>query len=262
MGFVEQDGLRYYQFDLFTGHALFHAILTRHGGVSQPPFNTLNTGGTVGDDPQSVFENHQRIYKTFGYPFESRFDVWQVHGNHIICADSPRGMDCPHQKADGILTDKPELTLFMRFADCVPILLFDPVLRIIGLVHAGWQGTYKKIAQTAVETLSARYGSRPETLLAGIGPSICQNCYEVGVEVLDAFEQTFGECAREYFEFNEGHLFLDLWRANEAVLRQAGVEQLQIAELCTACHLEDWYSHRAEGGRTGRFAVLMSIEDN
>lgn len=262
MGFVEKNGLRFYQFKSFLNLPVFHAILTRHGGVSEPPYASLNTGGTVGDDAQAVLENHQRIYQTFGYEFGSRFDVWQVHDNRVLCTDSPRGVDHPHQKADGILTNQPDVTLFMRFADCVPILLVDPVLKVIGIIHAGWQGTYKRIAQSAVEKMVSCYGSKPETLLAGIGPSICQKCYEVGSEVQDVFLSVFGEGANDYIEEKSGRLFLNLWRANRDVLHQVGVEQVETAGICTACNLHDWYSHRAEGGRTGRFAVLMTIEHN
>ncbi len=262
MGFNEKNGLRYYQFDSFLGQPVFHAILTRHGGVSRPPYASLNTGGTVGDDPQAVLENHQRIYQTFGYEFGSRFDVWQVHGNRVLCADVPRGVGNPHPKADSILTNQSDLTLFMRFADCVPILLLDPVFNAIGIVHAGWQGTIKRIAKFAIEKMTSCFGSQPETLLAGIGPSICQKCYEVGSEVQDAFIGVFGEVTNDYFQVCHGGLFLDLWRANRDILRKAGVGQVETAGICTACNLEDWYSHRAEDGNTGRFAVLMAIEDN
>ena len=262
MGFIDKNGLRYYQFESFLDQPVFHAILTRHGGVSRPPYASLNTGGTVGDDPQAVLENHQRIYQTFGYEFGSRFDVWQVHGNRVLCADVPRGVGNPHPKADGILTNQSDVTLFMRFADCVPILLVDPVLNAIGIVHAGWQGTYKRIAHSAVEKMASCFGSQPETLLAGIGPSICQKCYEVGSEVQEAFNGVFGEVTNDYIQVRDRRLFLDLWRANRDILRQAGVGQVETAGICTACNLEDWYSHRAEGGNTGRFAVLMTIEDN
>jgi hypothetical protein len=236
--------------------------LTRQGGVSQAPFNSLNTGGTVGDDPQAVLANHKRIYDAFGFDFSSRFDVWQVHGDHIICAGAPRGFGVPHPKADGILTDKADVTLFMRFADCVPILLVDPVQRVIGIVHAGWQGTYQRIAQRAVEKMAVCFGSRPENLYAGIGPSICQSCYEVGPEVWDIFQARFGQAAWHYIQHLDNQLNLDLWLSNRDILFQAGVKQIETAGLCTACHLEDWYSHRAEHGKTGRFAVLMSIQDN
>ncbi len=262
MGFFEKDGLRYYQFDSFKSLPVFHAIITRRGGISTAPFNSLNTGGTVGDDPYAVLENHHRIYNTFGYNFKSRFDVWQVHGSKVICTDQPRPLEQPHSRADGILTSKRDITLFMRFADCVPILLVDPDQQIIGIVHAGWQGTYKKIALRAIEQMGTCFGSKPGAIYAGIGPSICQKCYQVGCEVYEHFSNAFNEQAGLFFVKKNGHYHLDLWKANKEILKQAGVNHIEESRLCTACHLGDWYSHRAEHGKTGRFAVLMSIEDN
>lgn len=263
MGFVEDAGLRYYQFELFAHQPIFHAVLTRQGGFSQAPFDSLNTGGTVGDDKAAVLANHQKIYNVFGYEFNSHFDVWQVHGTEVLCTDSPRDLDTPHPRADGILTDNPEVTLFMRFADCVPVLLYDPVKQAIGIVHAGWQGTCKQIARIAVERMRTCFGSRPQDILGGIGPSICQHCYEVGAEVFQAFAASFGkERAERYFLEQNGSLYLDLWKANRETLENAGVSQIEVSGLCTAEHLDDWYSHRAENGKTGRFAVLMSIVDN
>jgi polyphenol oxidase len=263
MSFIEKEGLRYYQFDLFKNQPLFHAVLTRHGGFSQAPYSSLNTGGTVGDEYEAVLANHQKIYNVLGFDFKSRFDVWQVHGKEVICTGTPRDPETPHQKADGIITDNPDVTLFMRFADCVPILLYDPVKKIIGIVHSGWQGTYKQIARVAVEKMAACYGTRPEDILAGIGPSICQYCYKVGQDAWDAFKKSFGrEKASRYFTEQNGILYLDLWKANRETLQSAGVKQIEVSGLCTAEHLDDWYSHRAEHGKTGRFAILMSIVDN
>ncbi|HCU56734.1 MAG TPA: peptidoglycan editing factor PgeF [Anaerolineaceae bacterium] len=260
MGFIETNDLRYFQFDSFKGQDVFHAVLTRHGGASAGPFASLNTGGTVGDDPQAVVANHEKIYQTFGYDYYSRFDVWQVHGTDILCADGPRSPETPHPKADGILTDREDVTLFMRFADCVPILLLDPVRRVIGIIHAGWQGTARQIARVAVEKMGACYGSRPGDLLAGIGPSICPQCYEVGPEVVRAFQRSYGGRAEVYFSHGKnGHFHLDLWTANRDTLHMAGVTRIEESRLCTACHLDDWYSHRAEHGRTGRFGVLLTL---
>ena len=261
MGFIEQNGLKYFQFEIFNGQPLFHAVLTRQGGFSTGPFASLNTGGTVGDAPVAVQANHEKIYETLGFDYESRYDVWQVHGNEIHCAEAPRDLTTPHPKADGILTNRLGITLFMRFADCVPVLLMDPVHKVIGIVHAGWQGTYLQIARVAVEKMAACYGSHPGDLLAGIGPSICQRCYEVGPEVQQAFKGSFGSRSDVFFNRQDGRLYLDLWVANRAALHRAGVKQIETAGLCTACHLEDWYSHRAEHGRTGRFAVLMALAE-
>jgi YfiH family protein len=163
--------------------------------------------------------------------------------------------------ADGILTNKNYITLMMRFADCVPILLWDPVKKVAGIAHAGWQGTSKKISQVIVEEMFKCYGSEPGDILAALGPSICQDCYEVGVEVEESFYSNFGKTAEKFFTKKNGHLFLDLWDANQQTLMMAGVKHIEISNQCTACHIEDWYSHRAENGRTGRFGVLMKIED-
>jgi hypothetical protein len=261
MGFLQNQGLRFYQFDIFRGHPIFHAVLTRHGGFSQKPYDTLNTGGTVGDDPEAVLANHRRIFRVFGYDYTSRFDVWQVHGTNIVCTDSTRDPQLPFEKADGILTNNPEVTLFMRFADCVPILLFDPIKKVIGIVHGGWQGTYQMIGKIAVDRMHTYYGSDPGNILAAIGPSICQNCYEVGPDVFQLFSQSFGKKAQAYFKMEGTQIHLDLWAANFDILSMAGVHHVEVAGICTACHIEDWYSHRAENGNTGRFGVIVSLQN-
>jgi YfiH family protein len=262
MPFVEKEDLRFFQFEIFKDLPVFHAVLTRVGGFSKKPFNSLNFGGTVGDNPEAVLKNHQKTYQVLGFDYSSRFDAWQVHGTNIICGDMPRDPVSDHQKADGILTDNPKVSLFMRFADCVPILLADPVKRVIGVVHAGWQGTSMKIAQQAINKMEERYGSEPKSVLAGIGPSICQSCYQVGKEVMDSFAENFGKDAEQFFLKENNHLYLDLWEANRFTLESAGVHQIEVAGICTACHLDDWFSHRGEGGQTGRFGVLMTLADN
>ena len=262
MTFYAKDGLRYFQFSIFNDLPLFHAVLTRQGGFSRGPYRSLNFGGTVGDNPEDVLRNHERTFKVLGVNFSSRFDVWQVHGTNIICTDAPRDPNLGFQKADGILTDKPGITLFMRFADCVPILLADPKKRVIGIVHAGWQGTSKQISRFAIETMKERYGSDPGDILAGIGPSICSSCYQVGPEVLADFKENFWNDAERFFREEQGQLYLNLWRANQFTLETSGVKKIEVAGLCTAENLDDWYSHRSEDGKTGRFGVLMRLGDN
>jgi YfiH family protein len=262
MPFVDKDGLRYFQFESFETLPIFHAVLTRQGGFSKPPFDSLNFGGTVGDNPAAVLKNHQKTYQILGFDYSSRFDVWQVHGTDIVCADNPRDLDSDHQKADGILTNNPDITLFMRFADCVPILLVDPVKHVIGIIHGGWQGTSLKVAQKAVEKMHDCYGTNPGDIHAGIGPSICQSCYPVGREVYDSFVASFGDQADMFFMSVKDQLLLDLWEANRISLNSAGVSNIEVSGICTACQLEDWFSHRAENGKTGRFGVLMSLKDH
>lgn len=259
MAFQNSGDIRYFTFDLFQGYPIIHGLYTRHGGVSPAPFASLNHGGTVGDARPNVVENRRRVFAAMNRPVESIYDVWQVHGTRVICTNSPRPLDAEHVKADAILTNVPEVTLFMRFADCVPVMLYDPVHQVVGIAHAGWRGTVDQIAAVTVERMCEVYGTRPADVLAGIGPSICVDHYEVGPEVIAAARESFGSEAERVIVRRNGATHLDLWEANRLVLERSGVRQIEIAELCTACHLEDWYSHRGENGKTGRFGALICL---
>jgi YfiH family protein len=185
--------------------------------------------------------------------------VWQVHSAEVVRADAPRPAHIPHLKADAILTDRPEVTLFMRFADCVPILLYDPVRRVIGMVHAGWKGTTLRIVQAAVQAMQRQWGARPDEILAAIGPSIASHHYTVGQDVITQVEAAFGLEANSLLPAQGGAVQFDLWAANRLVLMDSGVRQIEVSGVCTACDLEHWYSHRGEQGRTGRFGALMAL---
>ncbi len=259
MPFVEQPPLRYWTSNLLTAAGIPHGVFTRRGGVSPPPWASLNLGNTVGDDRERVQENLRRVFAALGRSLASRYDVWQVHGRAVVCAQAPRAPDQPHRQADAILTDRPEVTLVMRFADCVPILLADPVRRVVGLVHAGWRGTVVGAVRAAVEHLVSCYGSRPADLLAVVGPSIGPDHYQVGEEVAQQVRAAFGAAASALLPVFEGRIHFDLWAANRLWLEQAGVRHIEVAGLCTACHLDDWYSHRAEKGKTGRFGAVIGL---
>jgi YfiH family protein len=259
MPFHESGAIRYFSFDLLDGAGVIQGVLTRQGGASRAPWASLNVGSTVGDDPQHVAENRQRSFTAVGRQIESLFDVWQVHGIDVVRADAPRLPQTPHQQADIVFTDRPEVTLFMRFADCVPIFLVDPVRKVVGLAHAGWQGTVKGVAGAAVQAMHERYGTDPKDILAGIGPSICPEHYAVGPEVVARIEHAFGEDAPDVLCQRNQHVHLDLWQANALGLERAGVHHVEVSGVCTACHTEDWYSHRAEKGRTGRFGALLAL---
>ena len=259
MPYVAVDGLEYFQFESLDNRLLKHGIFTRKGGVSPQPWDSLNQGGTVGDARENVIENRRRVYQVMGQPVESIFDVWQVHSADVICADEPRPLNAQHQKADAILTDRPEITLFMRFADCVPIVLFDPVRRVVGLVHAGWMGTVKKTVFQAIRAMQERYQSNPGDVRAGIGPSIGPDHYQIGLDVVSQVRSTFGDRADELFAWHNGQVTLNLWQANQMLLEEAGVKSIEVSGICTACDLDRWYSHRAEHGKTGRFGAIISL---
>jgi YfiH family protein len=261
MPFQTVDGIRYLTFDLFREQVI-HAVFTRRGGLSPAPWASLNFGGTVGDEKTRVRENRFRAFRALGRDPRSMFDVWQVHSADVVVATAPHAT-VPHElKADGIITDNPAVTLFMRFADCTPILFFDPIQQALGIAHAGWLGTVRRAASATVAAMQAAYGSNPETILAAIGPAIGPDHYEVGPDVVEKVNHAYGEQAASLFHHNGGpRPHFDLWAANRLDLEQAGLqpENIAVAEICTACNTQDWYSHRQEKGKTGRFGALIAL---
>jgi YfiH family protein len=258
---VNHDGLSFFQFESESFQQVFHGFFTRKGGVSPNPWRSLNIGGTVGDLKENVIKNRKRIFDVIQKPVESIFDVWQVHSADVICTDSQRKLDEPHQKADAIFTDRLGITLVMRFADCVPIILIDPTKHVVGIVHAGWQGTVSRIVVNAIETIQKRYNVNPTDLIAGIGPSIGPDHYAVGENVYQAAYVAFKSDVDAFFSHSNGTQYFNLWAANSYLLRKMGVEKIESAEMCTACNLQDWYSHRAENGNTGRFACVVTLKE-
>lgn len=258
MPFFQQNGIRYYTFDIFP-RSITQAVFTRRGGVSPRPFESLNMGGSIGDDIAHVRENRIRSFKALGRSPESIHDVWQVHSADVVYADVPRPLDTQYQKADILLTDNPQVTLFMRFADCTPILLYDPGKQVIGIIHSGWLGTVRGAARAAVQAMQERYGSDPENVLAAIGPAIGPDHYEIGPDVIAHVEESFGANARELLPAYGERVHFDLWKANHLLLVEAGVKQVEAAGICTACHTGDWFSHRGEKGKTGRFGALIAL---
>jgi polyphenol oxidase len=257
MSILQHNGLRYYQFDsLKTKHAVF----TRHGGASPQPWGSLNVGGTVGDDLARVRRNRILSFEALGCAPESIFDVWQVHSADAVCARAPRPVDESYRQADIILTDRPEVTLFMRFADCVPILVHDPRKGVIGLAHAGWMGTLRDVACATIEAMHKNYGSNPADIIAGIGPSIGPDHYEIGADVILQVMQKFGDDSELILKSHNGKIHFNLWETNRMLLERSGVGQIEISGICTACNTQDWYSHRAEKGRTGRFGALIALQ--
>ena len=258
MPFTEKDGIRYLTFDSL-GESVVHGVIARRGGVSPAPWESLNVGGTVGDDKENVQENRFRSFAALGRSLDSIFHVWQVHSADAVYGDAPIHPSAELAKADIILTDRPEITLYMRFADCVPLLLHDPVKHVVALAHAGWVGTIRGAGRAAVDAMHRRYGSRPQDILAAIGPSIGPDHYEVGPDVIGRVHEAFGDGGDSLIEARQGRTYLDLWAANRLQLQQAGVEHIETSGICTACHVEDWFSHRAEKGRTGRFGALIGL---
>ncbi|RLC91221.1 MAG: peptidoglycan editing factor PgeF [Chloroflexi bacterium] len=252
------DGVALYRFEgLNRAEGVVHAVLTRIGGVSQGPYATLNLGHTVGDDLAAVEENHRRALRTLGLKPRQVVSPYQVHGARVgVVGRAHRGTVQP--ATDALVTAVPAVPLLMRFADCAPILLFDPVRRVVGMAHAGWRGVVAGTVEATIRTMMERLGCDPVSLWAGIGPTIGPCCYAVGPEIAAAVQAACPPGA-DVVRSADRQAYLDLPAAVEAQLRAAGVEQIEDAGLCTACHVDEFFSHRAEHGRTGRFGVVMEL---
>jgi hypothetical protein len=234
-----------------------HAFTTRAGGVSAPPFDTLNLGRAVGDAVDAVRENRRRALAALGHPPDDHVEASQVHGARAAVVGPPdRGRKIPG--VDILAARDPGAVLAMHCADCVPMLLADPVTRAVAAVHTGWRGTAVGASASAVRTLVRAFGSRPADLVAAVGPAIGPCCYEVDAPVVQAFagwpwrhEVLTGD--------RDSRWRLDLWEANRRQLVDAGVRPgaVAVAGLCTACHADLFFSHRRDR-RTGRMAGLIA----
>ncbi len=250
------NGLAYYTFDSLAVQVT-HAISTRHGGVSPAPFDTLNLSVVAGDQPSNVDANTARLHDTLELDASATVTASQAQADQIAIVDvNYRGTRM--KNVDALVTDQPNLPLLLRYADCVPILLYDPAHHAIGVVHAGWRGTITKIAAKSVRAMQQAFGTQMRDVIACIGPSIGPCCYEIGDEVMDQVQGAFSEVDALLLKQN-GSTHLDLWEANALQLRELGVEQIEIAKICTADHTDDFYSWRAENKNTGRFGAIISI---
>jgi YfiH family protein len=254
---ISRDGVVFYRFEGLAGEpGLDHALFTRRGGVSRPPWATLNLGHTVGDELAAVRVNHRRALGALGWRQEDVASAYQVHGARVGVV-GPADQGRAHPETDALVTAQAGAVLMLRFADCVPVLFYDRRRRAIGLAHAGWRGLPAGVLPATVRTLGEAFGCRPADLWAGIGPSIGPCCYEVGQEVVEQVRAAVN--GSEPFRWENGRLHLDLWAAVRSQLVKVGVGQIEVAKLCTACHTDDWFSHRAERGKTGRFGVVIGL---
>lgn len=249
-----------------------HLFSTRIGGVSQGCYGTMNLSYTRGDEKSAVDENFRRIAKTLGCSTEDFVCSDQTHTTNlrvVTAADRGKGVVCPkdYQDVDGLLTREKGIVLATFYADCVPLYFVDPQKGAIALAHSGWRGTVARMGQCVVEKMKECFGTRPEDLIAAIGPSICQSCYEVSADVAEAFAGEFrkkGQQEQLLQPVGDEKYLLDLWRANAIVLREAGItaDHIQVTDVCT-CHNSGYlFSHRASRGKRGNLGAFLGLLDN
>jgi YfiH family protein len=262
----ERNGLVAYRFETLPTE-LDALVSTRHGGVSPPPYASLNLGLGGADEAANVLENRQRLFGRFGIALERSVWCRQIHADRVTVVgpeDAGRGAldeGAIVDATDALVTATPGLPLCVTGADCVPVLVFDPGKQVLGLAHAGWAGTVARISSRMVAVMRERFGCDPAGMAAAIGPSIGPARYEVGAAVVARAREAFGERADEVLlPGDDTRARFDLWRANAIDLEQAGVgrDGIEVAAVSTDEHLDDFYCHRVEG-ETGRFITVASL---
>ncbi|MCR4658187.1 MAG: peptidoglycan editing factor PgeF [Lachnospiraceae bacterium] len=256
-------------FDALKGFT--HGFSTRLGGVSEGMFASMNLTSSRGDDREKVLENYRRLSEAGGFLLDSVVTSDQTHTTNVrIVTEKDRGSGVTKKRdfhdTDGMITNVPDVTLMIYFADCVPLLFIDPVKRAIGLSHSGWKGTVGKMGLQTVRLMEKTYGCDPGDIYAAIGPSICRDCYEVSEDVAERFREAFSEEITEKILFKkedaQGKYLLDLWEANRQIMLEAGInpDRIEVTDICTCCNPNLLFSHRASNGKRGNMGAFLKID--
>ena len=245
------------------------AFSTRLGGVSEGYYSSLNLSFDRGDDPARVLENFKRIGASMGVAVEDMVLSKQTHTTNVrVVTEEDKGKGVIRERdytdVDGMITNVPGICLVTSYADCVPLYFVDPVKKAIGLSHSGWRGTVGKIGKNTVQLMQENFGSKPEDLLAAVGPSVCMECYEVSEDVIGQFKEAFqSKYWQELFYKKEnGKYQLNLWKANELIFLESGIlpEHMAITNVCTHCNSKILYSHRTMGNNRGNLCAFLALK--
>lgn len=264
-----KNGVLYLTFpSLESCTGIVHGFSTRIGGVSQNEFSQMNLSFSRGDVRERVLENYRRIAAAIGFDEDHIVCSDQTHTanvREVTEADLGKGFarERDYTDVDGFVTNVPDVVLATFYADCVPLYFVDPVRRAVGLSHSGWRGTVGDIAGATVRMMKEKYGTEPSDILAAIGPSICQSCYEVSEDVIDRFKEAYDTSLWEHLFYakENGKYQLDLWEACRQNMLRAGIlaEHISVTDICTCCNPEVLFSHRASHGKRGNLAAFLGI---
>ncbi|MGA1870018.1 MAG: peptidoglycan editing factor PgeF [bacterium] len=265
------DNIVYYQFLLFEKYSreVKHLYTTRIGGYSQKPYNSLNLGLHVGDSHTDVVKNRDLACSTLGHPLDSLVAMQQSHGSNTKVINSSykgrgaRNWEDGICRIDGMITDSKKLVLLAMSADCSVIMFYDPHKKVLALAHSGWKGIAKGIIRNVIDIMEKRFSCERNHILVGIGPTICEKCYEIGGDV--------GKLFKDIFPFNRDTIFsrsihgaksLNLIKALELQLMQEGIARnnIETANLCTSCNSGEFFSYRRDNKNTGRIGMLAVLE--
>lgn len=245
------------------------AFSTRIGGVSKGCYESMNLSFDRGDDKDAVMENFQRIASAIGTNCHDMVLSRQTHTANVrVVTEEDKGKGIVRERdytdVDGLVTNVPGICLVTSYADCVPLYFVDPIKKVIGLSHSGWRGTVGKIGKETVRVMKEHFECDPADILAAVGPSICQDCYEVSGDVIEKFKEAFDEKDWDnlFYRKNNGKYQLDLWKANESVFRESGIckEHIAVTNVCTHCNSKILYSHRETGDKRGNLCAFLALK--
>ena len=246
-----------------------HLFTTKEGGVSKGDFATMNVSFTRGDEKEAVLENYRRIAGIFGVDLSDIVVSHQTHTTNVkrvTKEDAGKGViyERDYENVDGLITNEKNLILCTMYADCVPLYFVDVKNQAIGLSHSGWKGTAGQMGMMTLKRMKEEFGTCPEDVYVAIGPSICMDCYEVSADVIEAFSLIFTEREMEQICYRKenGKYQLDLWKANEIILLNAGVspEHIEVTRLCTHCNSDRMFSHRKTGDKRGNLGAFLCLK--
>lgn len=267
---IKEDDLLYFTFDdLEKTGIVKHCFSSRLGGVSKAHLGTMNLSYTRGDEKECVDQNYHRIAQVLGCEVDDIVCSDQTHTinvRKVTVEDKGKGITKTrdYSDVDGLITNEPGIVLATFYADCVPLYIVDPVHKAIGLSHSGWRGTVNKMGAVTLKEMEKEYGTKPEDVYVAIGPSICQDCYEVSQDVAQAFEEAFPnqkDNKQMLYQKSEEKFQLNLWYANFWVFREAGVleEHIEVTDVCTCCNPDILFSHRASSGMRGNLGAFLAL---
>ncbi len=254
----------YHSFQEFPN--IINIVSTRVGGISENPFKSLNLSFYVGDRTSNVINNREKLCNLLKIDLKSLVTCKQVHGTNIEIVDrrqKGRGVknaDDAIENTDGLITNVPNLFLFMTSADCAIVSFYEPNKKIIGIAHSGWKGTADKINKKMVEKMKREFNCNPESIIVGISPSIGPCCYKFDRKRIIKFKQYDKE--KIFIKKPNETIHFNIWETIKIQLIESGIleNNIELSGLCTACNKKYFYSHFSENGNTGRFCGIIGMK--
>lgn len=243
-----------------------HAFTTRTGGVSEGFYSSMNMGFGRGEEQEKVKKNYEIICDAIGIKTEDLVFSKQTHTSNVLCVtakDKGTGFTKPSfSDIDGLITNEPNVALVTQYADCTPLLFLDPQKKVIAASHSGWRGTVQQIGAVTVKKMQSEFGCNPEDILAVIGPSVCENCYEVDTPVYNEFKKLPLDLSDVFIQKDQDHYRFNLKLVNKKILMSAGLkeENIELCDICTACNPDELYSHRKQGVNRGNLAAIIQLK--